>query len=359
MSFEWRSNNEDGPTDLTTEAPHFFKIIMPQTLQERKLVSKYGVHLSDTAFLTIPNGTNWKFKLTKRDGEVWFQNGWCEFASCHTLTPGHLLVFKYEGNSQFYVLIFDATTTKIDYPLDDQLQVRRMEDNESDDNSLQIMDGFMPSQKTSEKPPLPCPLMTKPIQEVLICNPLVKLESDCNLDDVSSSHDQCPKKDGGVGISTNGRRLKGKALVKNQEYKALESKQELMTTNGKAENLVRANAFKSENALFTVIIHPSYLNGKDCASLPHGSINYLPRKGCTKDYTKGSILTVKLQVVDRLWPVKLYVYEGMYRSSSCIVSGGWSAFVTENTLRVGDVCVFELIMRDDAVLKVHIFRCLD
>ncbi|KAM4083882.1 hypothetical protein ACB094_08G090900 [Castanea mollissima] len=358
---------------------------MPQTLQERKLfISKYGVHLSDTAFLTIPNGTNWKFKLTKRDGEVRFQNGWCEFASCHTLTPGHLLVFKYEGNSQFYVLIFDATTTKIDYRLDDQLQVRRMEDNESDDNSLQIMDGFMPSQKTSEKPPLPCPLMTKPIQEVLICkvsfirreckglshgvggnrvgcksSPLVKLESDCNLDDVSSSHDQCPKKDGGVGISTNRRRLKGKALVKNQEYKALESKQELMTTNGKAENLVRANAFKSKNALFTVIIHPSYLNGKDCASLPHGIINYLPRKGCTKDYTKGSILTVKLQVVDRLWPVKSYVYEGMYRSSSCVVSGGWSAFVTENTLRVGDVCVFELIMRDDAVLKVHIFRCLD
>ena len=61
-------------------------------------------------------------------------------------------------------------------------------------------------------------------------SPLVKLESDCNLDDVFFSHDQCPKKDGGV-----------------------------------AENLVRANAFKLENPLFTVIIHPSYVNGKDRA----------------------------------------------------------------------------------------------
>ncbi|XP_075656524.1 B3 domain-containing protein At1g49475-like [Castanea sativa] len=127
----------------------------------KKFTLKYGVHLSDTAFLTIPNGTKWKVKLTKRDGEVWFQNGWCEFASCHALTLGHLLVFKYEGNSQFYVLIFDATTTEIDYPLDDQLQVHRMEDNESDDNSLEIMDGFMPSRKTREKPPLPCPLPHK------------------------------------------------------------------------------------------------------------------------------------------------------------------------------------------------------
>ena len=59
---------------------------------------------------------------------------------------------------------------------------------------------------------------------------LVKLESDCSLDDVSFSHHQCPKKDGGV-----------------------------------AENLVRANAFKSKNPLLTVIIHPSYINGKDHA----------------------------------------------------------------------------------------------
>ncbi|XP_050281441.1 B3 domain-containing transcription factor VRN1-like [Quercus robur] len=228
------------------------------------------------AFLTIPNGTKWKV-LTKRDGEAWFQNGWCEFASYHALILGHLLVFRYEGNSQFSVLIFDATTIEIDYPLDDQLQVRRMEDNESDDNSLEIMDGFMPSRKTGEKPPLPCPLphkraKTNPTRLAygvggnrVGCksSPLVKLESDCNLDDVSFSHDQFPKKDGGV-----------------------------------AENLVRANAFKSENPLFTVIIHPSYINGKDRASLPHGIINYLPRKGFTKDYTKGSILTVKLQVVD-------------------------------------------------------------
>ena len=55
---------------------------------------------------------------------------------------GHLLVFRYDENSQFDVLIFDATATKIDYPLDDQLQGRRMEDNESDDDSLEIMDGF-------------------------------------------------------------------------------------------------------------------------------------------------------------------------------------------------------------------------
>ena len=45
---------------------------------------------------------------------------------------------------------------------------------------------------------------------------------------MSFSYDQCPKKDGGA-----------------------------------AENLVRANALKLENPLFKVVIHPSYVNGKD------------------------------------------------------------------------------------------------
>ena len=121
-----------------------FKFVFLQRIPN-KFISKYGVDLSNMAVLTISNGRKWKVKLTKHDGEVWFENGWCEFASCHALTMGHLVVFKYEGNLAFSVLVFDATATEIEYPLDDQPQVHRMEDNESDDNSIEIMDAFMPS----------------------------------------------------------------------------------------------------------------------------------------------------------------------------------------------------------------------
>ena len=69
------------------------------------------------------------------------------------------------------------------------------------------------------------------------------------------------------------------------------------------------------------------------------------------------MLAVKLQVVDRLWPMKLYIYSGKYRS--CIVSTGWSTFVRENSLQVGVVCIFELTMMDNVVFKVHIFRFAD
>ena len=93
-------------------------------------------------FLRFQMVQNGKYSWQNMIGGVWLENGWCEFASCHGLTMGHLLVFRYDENSQFDVLIFDATATEIDYPLDDQLQGRRMEDNQSDDDSLEIMDGF-------------------------------------------------------------------------------------------------------------------------------------------------------------------------------------------------------------------------
>ena len=137
-----------------------FKFIFLKLIP-KKVFKKYGFELGSMAFLTIPNDTKWTVKLTKRDGEVWFQNGWCEFASYHALTVGSLLVFRYEGNSQFSILIFDVTITEIEYPLDDRPQVHRMEDNESDDNSIEIMDAFMPSRKIGEKPPLPCTLPHK------------------------------------------------------------------------------------------------------------------------------------------------------------------------------------------------------
>ncbi|KAK4596415.1 hypothetical protein RGQ29_014447 [Quercus rubra] len=247
MASQWQRDNDDGPTD---RSPHFFKIILLNAVQEGKLripakfVQKFGVDLSDMAFLTIPNGRKWKVKLTQHAEGVWFQNGWSEFASSHGVAVGHLLVFKYEGNSHFDVLIFDATTTEIDYTLDDELQVHRIEDDESDDSSVEIIKHFYR----------------------------------------------------GKGSSLN--------------------------------------------------------------SLPQDIINYLPREGFTKDYTKGSILPVKLQIVDRLRPVKIYIYERR-GGSSCVVSTGWSAFVRENGLRVGDVYVFELIMRDGVVLNVHIFKCED
>nr|POE66835.1 hypothetical protein CFP56_61275 [Quercus suber] len=90
-----------------------------------------------------------------------------------------------------------------------------MEDNESDDDSVEIMDGFTKGEGSGSAHGVGGNRVGG------TSSLLVKLESD-----------QCPKKDNGV-----------------------------------ADNLVRTNAFKSENPHFTVTFHPSYIDGKDRADL--------------------------------------------------------------------------------------------
>uniref|UniRef100_A0A2N9G2Y2 TF-B3 domain-containing protein n=1 Tax=Fagus sylvatica TaxID=28930 RepID=A0A2N9G2Y2_FAGSY len=100
-----------GKTETKTPS-HFFKIILPSTMQDMKLripkkfVSEIGEELSTVATLTVPSG-----------------------------------VFKYEGNSNFHVLIFDKTATEIQYPnrknckLEDEVEII-----ESDDANISIHD---------------------------------------------------------------------------------------------------------------------------------------------------------------------------------------------------------------------------
>lgn len=43
-------------------------------------------------------------------------DGWQEFANHYSIKRGHVLVFKYKGNSKFRVVICDYSTCEIDYP---------------------------------------------------------------------------------------------------------------------------------------------------------------------------------------------------------------------------------------------------
>ncbi|KAL2952108.1 hypothetical protein AAZX31_19G093300 [Glycine max] len=81
-----------------------------------KYVDKYGEGLPNSLFLKTPNGTEWNFNLKKRDGKIWFQKGWKEFAEYHSLAHGHLLVFRRHRTSHFQVHIFDLSALEIHYP---------------------------------------------------------------------------------------------------------------------------------------------------------------------------------------------------------------------------------------------------
>lgn len=83
----------------------------------KNIVRILGKNLSDSIMLNAPSGSVWSIDIERCKGKVWLQNGWPEFAEFYLICVGYLLVFEYKGDSSFRVLIFDSSSSEIDYPL--------------------------------------------------------------------------------------------------------------------------------------------------------------------------------------------------------------------------------------------------
>jgi len=74
---------------------------------------KHGVQLSTVATLTVPGGTIWHLGMKKVGNCICFVDGWQDFIQHYSIGIGYLLVFTYQGNSNFIVHIFG--TAELDY----------------------------------------------------------------------------------------------------------------------------------------------------------------------------------------------------------------------------------------------------
>ena len=64
--------------------------------------------LPENVTLKGPSGVVWNIGLTTRDDTVYFTDGWQRFVKDHSLKENDFLLFKYNGESLFEVLIFDG-----------------------------------------------------------------------------------------------------------------------------------------------------------------------------------------------------------------------------------------------------------
>ncbi|XP_059665158.1 B3 domain-containing transcription factor VRN1-like isoform X2 [Cornus florida] len=108
-----------------------------------------------------------------------------------------------------------------------------------------------------------------------------------------------------------------------------------------------ARMFKPENPFHMFILRSDNVDH-------HFTPLYIPSEFAMKiKCLLGVSDIVKLQVSDgRDWCVRCIHDRGPWAK----LSKGWAAFVRENNLVEGDICVFELIKVKDIVLKVSIFR---
>lgn len=109
-----------------------------------KFVRDHGDNFSSIVTLSDPNLREWKIGLEKSENDVWFCDGWEKFMEYYSITSPNFLVFRYEGNSKFHVLIFDMNGTEIPYPENPNPNIEPQEDDvvllessENDDRDYQ------------------------------------------------------------------------------------------------------------------------------------------------------------------------------------------------------------------------------
>ncbi|KAB2617680.1 B3 domain-containing transcription factor VRN1-like [Pyrus ussuriensis x Pyrus communis] len=304
---------DDCPTTYSPTTPHFFKIIVNDTSKYNKIkiptkfVMKYGDGLSNSVVLKVPSGLEWEMEPRRYDGEVWFEKGWPDFSHFYSLDFAYWLVFGYEGNSKFLVRIFDRSCTEIDYPLQtpeeeetDEDSISNNSDHDSSDDARDDYEAYSGDDSVQ----------------------ILDEFSPCQREPKGRSPLPCPRPHK-ENITSSG----GKAGP---------------SARAKAKALQMVSSFTSEYPFLKVAMQPTYL--QYCyLSLRSKFVKKHLSKTCDHVFLRRSD--------GRTWRVKLEQYE----TGRCRLLSGWKKFVQENSLAIGDVCVFVLIDNIKPLFNVIFF----
>ncbi|KAL8136604.1 hypothetical protein V2J09_002605 [Rumex salicifolius] len=126
-------------------APSFIRNIFDIPRQLTKL-SIFSDDCIGAAYLKVPGGLEYKVVVERKSGDIFFSNGWRDFADHYALDSGYFLVFYYQGSSRFHVGIADTSNCEIDYtkfhcqcPHDDHSDGEETEEEESIETGKESM----------------------------------------------------------------------------------------------------------------------------------------------------------------------------------------------------------------------------
>ncbi|CAL5369572.1 unnamed protein product [Camellia sinensis] len=297
----------------------FFKVYLPdQNSQRLRVPPDFVKHFNGTipnnAILKDLGGKIWHVEMEEAENGIYFKNGWQRFANDHSLVFGDFVLFTYKGNS-----LFDAKVFGKNGCLKEEAFANKCMNEET---------------SNADKIAVPVKIKEESEEEHTCFEPI----------------HNCKRKYSEIGRKRSKNSLgKSKRLVREASSDGI-TKRTLhpivpRAIQGDEEALEVASKFVSKFPFFKIAMKPAYITG--------GVMNIPSR--FLKSYMEKDRESVILLVSDQSWPVKVI----RSRKSVCNFSGGWRVFRRENTLKPGDVCIFELVDRNDFVLKVSIFRSLD
>ncbi|KAG0548518.1 hypothetical protein BDA96_01G173400 [Sorghum bicolor] len=326
MSREWDF------CDMDDGRNYFFKV-MSGDFQSRmtipnKFARRFGDKIPGKIKLKACNGCSCTVVVTRYPDKLVLEAGWEAFVSTHDIRLCDFLVFRYNGNFQFEVLIFDPSccvkeSSNVSENICDHVP-RRHKD--LIDNSSDFDTDHKPMQSPGSEEPT--------VNKMKDSNQCTKINISSSTCDLNASETGC------ADISSS------------------EDDQEISSATkyifSPSTHLTQMQRMKVENRVQGV-----------CSSIPiFGSVMTkcnITRSPCylsfyrkyAHQYLPSENQILRLQRHGKVWKVLLRIT----KRNSMWLSHGWKQFVGDNKLEIGDICLFELLKNQKILtINIHIIR---
>ncbi|XP_031127344.1 B3 domain-containing protein Os01g0723500-like isoform X1 [Ipomoea triloba] len=331
--------------------PHFLHGFNPSISSEKlKIPSKFAKHMdgvtSGTASLVGPSGNTWYVGVSQLDGGLFFHDGWTIFVKDHCLEYGDSLVFRYDGDFHFHVQVFDegSCEKEVAFCADCSQDVTNFENHaikKRDRKSLGLLDCIaegVPKRMRSTEIHSECQTSGQENQvtsskEEYLCGELVclrEMEIDGN-----------PLKD----FVTIAVPSQGKCVYENSVDATISSwtnDEDVWLSTQEAERAARS--FTSSFPNFTKVMKRFNVSGSFTLNVPY--------QFATEHLPKCKVKIMLRNLKGQSWVVNSIPTTRVQTSHT--FCGGWLAFVRDNNLDLGDICIFELVHKGE--LRVRILR---
>lgn len=327
----------------------------------KKFVDNLKKKLPQSVTLKGPSGLTWNVDLTTNDDTVFFNHGWQEFVKDHSLEETDLLVFRYDGGSQFDVLIFDGNNL---CERGASYFVRKCEHTEHDNGCLikkKLREGSIDNVLT-------------PLDDG-VASPVNSISDDTDETDDTDDNDTVPSEQCIKSLiahkrtrqnarqcvgskkepATNGKGVKStpsddavcspitKSGAKPQNYA---SNRRLVTEDEIKNALLLAQAASTDES-FLIVMRPTHVYKRFFV--------YIPSERLT-DHLSSENQDIFLRCNNDTWRTRYNFYPSRRYGG---ITGGWKHFALDNNLEEFDVCLFKPAadtIEDTVVLDVSIFR---
>ncbi|MCL7047613.1 hypothetical protein MKW94_026449 [Papaver nudicaule] len=299
---------------------HFFKGFLEEHKTRLRMPEAFYPRLSresqscERAVVQGPSGSCWVIKVHKdQDGGIYLEKGWEVFVRENGLQVSDLLLFRYNGSMQFSVKVFNKHGVEREEcftPVRSSPSVETRTRHGRLSAGFQCEDSPLAQQNKRGGSPSEEGLTTKRRRFV------DRQQRYTEESDEDSGEDEVPKK--------------------------------TTTTLSYSRKIERTFASRSSSPFFRVIVQPSYLK--------HSFLR-IP-DAARRVYFSDDVSEVEVKASDgRSWMV------GITSTKKCMrLSQGVDYLMDKKNglnMKVGDVCIFEVVMKKSykLVVQVHVFRC--